>query len=429
MSAAANVHLPRLFGRYALFDFIGKGGMAEIYLARHRTELGPARRCVVKQIRPELARDPAFSEMLVHEAKLAALLSHANVVQVLDLGREGDRLFIAMEYIEGFDLNDLLRRCSRARVPLPFEFAVHVVCEALKGLDYAHRRTDDEGRPLGIVHRDVSPSNLLVSFEGEVKVCDFGIARANDLLSSEPAGSAVHELGEALKGKAGYMSPEHARGETIDARADVFAAGIVLWELAAGRRMYKTADGGLALLDMARRANVPELPSNRLPGEEKLRGVIAKALTPRREDRYPSAAALLRDLDGYAASARLMTSPLAFGEWLKETFGEEILARRSARERATEALEKGAPLVLEAIALTSQPSGHEHEAAAQLEAAAAAAPGVDRALAAPAIAPLAASRAEDPGPYALRSKRTTAIVVVAVLLAAIAAAVAVALQR
>ena len=247
MSAAANVLLPRLFGRYALFDFIGKGGMAEIYLARQKTELGPARRCVVKQILPELARDPAFSDMLVHEAKLAARLSHANVVQVFDLGREGERLFIAMEYVEGFDLNNLLRRCSRAKVPLPFELGVHVVCEALKGLDYAHRRTDDEGRPLGIVHRDVSPSNLLVSFEGEVKVCDFGIARANELLGASAAGSAAHELGEALKGKAGYMSPEHARGEAIDARADVFAAGIVLWELAAGRRMYKTAEGGFTV--------------------------------------------------------------------------------------------------------------------------------------------------------------------------------------
>ena len=343
MSAAANVLLPRLFGRYALFDFIGKGGMAEIYLARQKTELGPARRCVVKQILPELARDPAFSEMLVHEAKLAARLSHANVVQVFDLGREGERLFIAMEYVEGFDLNDLLRRCSRAKVPLPFELGVHVVCEALKGLDYAHRRTDDEGRPLGIVHRDVSPSNLLVSFEGEIKVCDFGIARANDLLGAATSGSAAHELGEALKGKAGYMSPEHARGETIDARADVFAAGIVLWELAAGRRMYKTTEGGFGLLDLARRANVPDLPRNGLPGEEKLRSVIARALSPKRDARYPSAAAMQRDLDAYAASARLMTSPLALGEWLKKTFGEEILARRRARERATEALERGAP--------------------------------------------------------------------------------------
>jgi serine/threonine-protein kinase len=428
MSAAANVLLPRLFGRYALFDFIGKGGMAEIYLARHRTELGPARRCVVKQIRPDLARDPAFSDMLVHEAKLAARLSHANVVQVLDLGREGERLFIAMEYVEGFDLNDLLRRCSRSKVPLPFEFAVHVVCEALKGLDYAHRRTDDEGRPLGIVHRDVSPSNLLVYF---------GIARANELLDAGPAGPAAHELGEALKGKAGYMSPEHARGEVIDARADVFAAGIVLWELAAGRRMYKTAEGGFGLLDLARRANIPDLPRNGLPREDALREVIAKALTPGREERYASAAAMLRDLDAYAASARLMTSPLGLGEWLKKTFGEEILARRRERERATEALEKGAPLVLEAIAAPPQSSSPLDGAFAttpRVDGGLAVAPGPLRALsvALPTSAELAAASSEDLGPYGPRSRRrkTAIALVLAALVGVIAATLlAVALRR
>ncbi|HEX3771829.1 MAG TPA: serine/threonine-protein kinase [Polyangiaceae bacterium] len=354
MSAAARFPLPRSFGRYALFDFIGKGGMAEIYLARQRTELGPARRCVVKQILPELASDPAFSEMLVHEAKLAGRLSHANVVQVFDLGREGERLFIAMEYVEGFDLNDLLRRCSRAKVPFPFELGVHVIGEALKGLDYAHRRTDDEGRPLGLVHRDVSPSNLLVSFEGEVKVCDFGIARANDVLAGD--GAAAHELGEALKGKAGYMSPEHARGEAIDARADVFAAGIVLWELTAGRRMYRTGDGRPSLLELARAAEIPELPRKGLPAEDKLRAVIARALSPSREARYPSASAMQRDLDAYAASAKMMTSPLALGEWLTKTFGEDIVDRRRARERASEALEKGAPLVLQPIAAAPAPA-------------------------------------------------------------------------
>ena len=349
MSAAATASptpLPRNFGRYALFDFIGKGGMAEIYLARARTELGATRLCVVKQILPGLAGDPKFSEMLVHEAKLAARLNHANVVQVFDLGRADGRLFIAMEYVEGFDLNDLLRRCSRAKVPLPFELGVHVVREALRGLDYAHRRRSDEGEPLGIVHRDVSPSNLLVSFEGEVKVCDFGIARANDTIS---AASTAHELDEAIKGKAGYMSPEHARGEPIEARADVFAAGIVLWELAAGRRLYKAGDGRDALLEQARRGEVPELQSSGLPAEATLRAIVARALSRERDARYASAADMLRDLEGYAASAKLMTSPLQLGEWLEKTFGEEIVARRRARERAVAALEKGAPVVVEPV--------------------------------------------------------------------------------
>jgi serine/threonine-protein kinase len=370
MSAPApSIVLPSTFGRYALFDFIGKGGMAEIYLARQKTELGAFRRCVVKKILPELANHPTFADMLVHEAKLAARLGHANVVQVFDLGRAGDRLFIAMEYVEGFDLNDLLRRCSRAKVPLPWEMAVHVMHEALRGLDYAHRRTDDGGAPLGIVHRDVSPSNVLVSFEGEVKVCDFGIARANEAISlrNHQAGLGAHpdgatperrvpkagtadDVDEALKGKAGYMSPEHARGEEVDARADVFAAGIVLWELAAGRRMYKSGEGRLPLLDQARSGLVPELPETALPAEKELRAILTRALAPSREARYPTAAAMLRDLEAYEAKAALMPSPLKLGDWLSSTFGSEILADRRARERAAAALERGLPVVIEAVA-------------------------------------------------------------------------------
>ncbi len=339
--------LPRAFGRYALFDLIGRGGMAEIYLARQKIELGGARLCVVKQILPALAGDSRFSEMLVHEAKLAARLNHGNVVQVFDLGREEGRLFIAMEYVEGFDMSGLLSRCSRARVPLPFELAFHVVREALRGLDYAHRRTDDDRAPLGIVHRDVSPSNLLLSFDGEVKVCDFGIAHANDAVA---AGSAEHEIDQALRGKAGYMSPEHARGEAVDARADVFAAGIVLWELLAGRRMYKAGDGVASPLEQARRANVPVLPHLGLPAEEELRAVLAKALSVDRDSRYPSAPAMLRDLDDYVARAKLRASALQLGEWLATTFGAEIISRRRARERAMSALERGVPLVAEPIA-------------------------------------------------------------------------------
>jgi serine/threonine-protein kinase len=350
MPAAPSIVLPRAFGRYLIFDFIGKGGTAEIFLARQKTELGAARRCVVKQILPEFASHASFGDMLVHEAKLAARLSHANVVQVFDLGRADNRLFIAMEYVEGFDLNDLLRRCARQSVPLPFELAVHVVREALKGLDYAHRRKDDEGKPLGIVHRDVSPSNLLISFDGEVKVCDFGIARANDTISN---GAAPDELDEALKGKAGYMSPEHARGEAVDARSDVYAAGIVLWELAAGRRMYKAGEGRPSLLEQARQADPPALPEKGLSSEDKLRGILAKALAPDRAARYPSAAAMQRDLDDYAASAGLMPSPLKLGEWLEKTFGEDILAQRRSRERAASALERGAPVVLEAVAAST----------------------------------------------------------------------------
>ncbi len=340
--------LPRKFGRYVLFDFIGKGGMAEIYLARAKTDLGVSRLCVVKEVLPELASHAQFAEMLIHEAKLAARLNHANIVQVFDLGRADERLYIAMDYVEGFDLNELLRRCSRGKVPLPFEFALHVVAETLKGLGYAHRRVDDEGKPLGIVHRDVSPSNILLSLEGDVKLCDFGIARATEIaVSSDSTGGGA--VDEAIKGKAGYMSPEHARGETIDARSDLFAVGIVLWELIAGRRMYKVEEGKPALLEQARNAQIPELPVRGFAHEDKLRALVYKALKRDRDQRYPTAQAMLNDLESYMADARLMASPIRLGEWLIAKFGNDIVTQRRSRERAISALDLGAPVSLETL--------------------------------------------------------------------------------
>lgn len=320
--------LPRSVGRYTLFELIGKGGMAEIFLAREETALGAIRRTVVKQILPAFAHDARFAEMLIHEAKLASRLSHRGIVQVFDLGRtgpaEGDALFIAMEYVEGFDLNALLRRCTEQREGLPAEFALGIVADVLEGLDYAHRRTDEAGQPLGIVHRDVSPSNVLISYEGEVKLCDFGIAHANDLVRDGE--------NEALKGKAGYMSPEHARGEKLDARADVFAAGIILWELLAGRRLYRTKNE-LPLLEQARLAQIPPLPDKGLPNRAALERIVEKALAKDKDERYASAAAFLRDLETYLADSAMLASRLKLGEWIESTFGTDLVERRRASER------------------------------------------------------------------------------------------------
>ncbi|GAC1578959.1 MAG: hypothetical protein NVS3B20_10040 [Polyangiales bacterium] len=368
-STGAAGGLPRAFGRYVLFDLIGKGGMAEIYLSKARTtEAGGSRLVVVKQILTELSANSKFAEALVQEAKLAARLSHANVVQVFDLGRapleseshtegvpdvtstraanaEGaaltpkaranERLFIAMEYVEGLDLNELLRRCARAKVPLPIEFALLMVMETLSGLDYAHRRADDQGRPLCIVHRDVSPSNVLVSVDGEVKLCDFGIARANDIADALSP--------DAIQGKAGYMSPEQARGEPLDARADVFAAGVILWELIAGRRLYRAnKDAGESLLAVARRAEIPPLPLRGLAHEGELHAMIAKALAIDPSGRFQSAAAMLEAIRAYVGKTTVIASPIRLGEWLTAHFGKELVATRRARERAVQALELGA---------------------------------------------------------------------------------------
>ena len=324
--------LPRKTGRYMLFDHIGQGGMAEIYLARATTDVGATRSCVVKEILPLYAGRADFAEMLIKEAKLAARLNHENVVQVFDLERDDGNLYIAMDYVEGFDLAALLKKCSKQKVKLPAELAFHVVSEVLHGLDYAHRAKGEDGKPLGLVHRDVSPSNVLVSFEGEVKLCDFGIAHANTL--AVPSGE---EPSEAIKGKAGYMSPEHAHGQPLDGRADVFAAGIILWELLAGRKLYR-ADAG-PLLEQARAAEIPELPSRGFAHEDELSRIVKKALATSRDDRYASAGEMQRDLDAYVRKASLVANPIKLGDWLREHFGEEMLEQRSARERGAQALE------------------------------------------------------------------------------------------
>jgi eukaryotic-like serine/threonine-protein kinase len=318
--------LPHVLGPYTLFEPIGRGGMAELFLGRSESELGATRLAVVKVIHPAFADDPKFAEMLVHEAKLASSLSHRHIVNVFDLGRDGGRLYIAMEYVEGFDLTALLRACQDRDTTLPVAHALGIVADVLEGLDYAHRKKNDDGTPLGIVHRDVSPSNVLISYDGEVKLCDFGIAKANDLVREEAS--------DALKGKAGYMSPEHACAETLDARADVFAAGIILWELLAGKRLYRPR-GDVPLLEQARRAEIPDLPlfCEDLPHGEELQRVLRRALARNREERYPSADAFGRDLEGYLARAGLLASRLKLGEWIARTIGTKLLEQRRASER------------------------------------------------------------------------------------------------
>lgn len=320
----AGDELPRKFGPYTLFELVGQGGMAQIYLARAETELGATRLAIVKQILPAFANDARFEEMLTHEAKLAARLSHRHIVQVFDLGKHDEHLYIAMEYVEGFDLNALLRQCTEKKQGLPFQHAVAIVSDVLSALDFAHRRVDEEEKPLGIVHRDVSPSNVLVSFEGEVKLCDFGIAHANDLVKEE--------ANEALKGKAGYMSPEHARGDAVDARSDVFAAGIILWELLAGKRLYKTKSE-TPLVEQAKAAEIPSLPDKGMPEHAKLEAIAKKALAKSPDDRYPTAGAMLRDLEAYVRETGLSESRLELGRWMTSTFGTEILEKRRASER------------------------------------------------------------------------------------------------
>ncbi|MFO0618288.1 MAG: serine/threonine-protein kinase [Polyangiaceae bacterium] len=338
--------LPCKLGEYELFDHIGKGGMADIYRARRRNELGVVRELVVKEVLPELAGEARFSELLAAEAKLASRLAHPNVVRVEFLGRDAGALYIAMEHVDGLDLRELFRKCAQSGTRIPTEMALRIAIDVLAALDYAHRFRFEEADRVGIIHRDVSPSNVLLSLDGEVKLCDFGIARAHeeprDLASGLDFGAAPAAK-VLIEGKAGYMSPEQAWGDALDGRADVFALGIILFEMLSGKKLYKRGANG-SLLDVARRAEIPPLPAAGLPLHEEISAIVARALTRFREDRFSSADEMRRALEDYAHRAGLVASSLRLGEWLSDHFEGEITRVAHRRALAVEALRRG-PIV------------------------------------------------------------------------------------
>lgn len=279
-------------GRYRLLEPLGQGGMAEVFKAKSFGVEGFEKVLVIKRILPELAKSPEFVEMFIHEAKLAVRLSHANIVQVFDLGLapageldEAPAYFMAMEYVHGFDLATLLARCRRMNVVLPLDMCVYIASEVVKGLDHAHRRRDEQLRPLGIVHRDVSPQNVLLSFEGEVKVTDFGIAKARGVI--EPS-STYDTRARKLQGKFGYMSPEQARGDNVDARSDLFSLGILLYECIAGVNPFSAP----TTFETLRRVQAGEYPPVELLRPEipaDLNALVNTAMRRLPEERFPDA--------------------------------------------------------------------------------------------------------------------------------------------
>jgi len=280
-------------GKYRLIAELGHGGMAEVFLAVVRGPAGFNKLVVIKQIRPQLAEDPEFLGMFLDEARLAARLSHPNVVQTNEVGQEGERYFIAMEYLEGQPLNRVIHRLQKSG-GLPTAMHVKVIIDALAGLHHAHELADYDGTPLSVVHRDVTPHNIFVTYDGQVKVVDFGIAKA--LNSSSETRTGV------LKGKVAYMAPEQARGERVDRRADLFSVGIVLWEAATGKRLWK----GVPDITILQRLLAGEIPAPRSANPEvpeTLDAIIQKALAHQREDRYETAAELALDLEAYLESA------------------------------------------------------------------------------------------------------------------------------
>jgi len=244
------VALPSPFGRYTLIERLAVGGMAEVFRAKIVSSHGFEKILVVKRILPHLAADRTFVSMFIDEAKLTAQLTHPKIVQVLDFGEIAGQYFIALEYIDGCDALALLRACAQRRIRVPLHLGAYLVGEVLDALDYAHNARDMEGRPMHLVHRDISPSNVFISRRGDVKLGDFGIAHADERESKTQAGT--------LKGKYGYMSPEQVTGAALDGRADLFAVGIVLAETFMGRRLF-TARNDLDVLLMVRDGRLDRL--------------------------------------------------------------------------------------------------------------------------------------------------------------------------
>ena len=283
------------FGRYRLLERIGAGGMANVYRARTDGPDGTAREVVIKRVLPELSRHPEFSSMLVAEARLSARLSHPNIVEIYELGRVGDEYFVAMELVDGVDLVRLLNRCIRAERPLPVGSGCLVVTELARALAYAHDLCDTEGRPLSIVHRDVTPSNVMVTRTGGIKLLDFGVAKAAEHIRDERTRTGT------LRGKVNYLSPEIADGLPADRRADIFALGIVLHECLTLKRLFK-AEGDLQTLRLIRDAKVAPPSTVRPDVPPELDRVVLKMLARDPEARYADCNQLLADLSPITAA-------------------------------------------------------------------------------------------------------------------------------
>jgi eukaryotic-like serine/threonine-protein kinase len=294
------------FGKYRLLRKLGTGGMAEAYLAEQPGHAGFARTVVVKRVLPHLADKPEFAAMLVHEARVAAWLQHDNIAQIYDLGHEGDTYYIAMEYVQGLDLAAVVDRADeRRQSPIPLGSAARVIIDVCAGLHHAHTARDEKRQPLGLVHRDVSPENIMVTPEGTTKLIDFGVAKAT--LASHDS------IIMGAKGKHAYMSPEQARSRPLDARSDQFAVGIIAWELATGQRLFRReAD----FLSMRAVVEDPVFPVSRVRSDapERLDHILGKALEKDPEDRFASCEELAEELEDLARRSRWDTTTRTLGK-------------------------------------------------------------------------------------------------------------------
>jgi serine/threonine-protein kinase len=318
--------MPSRFGKYTLIRKLATGGMAELFLAIQKSVAGFEKLLVIKRILPSMNQDRAFIEMLLHEARIAATLSHPNIVQIFDVGQHDNQFYIAMEHVHGEDLRSIVRQMKKKGVlEFPLEHALAIVLGMCAGLSYAHEKHELDGSALNIVHRDISPQNVVVTFTGDVKIVDFGIAKSD---SRGPDSREATKSGK-LKGKVPYMSPEQARGESIDGRSDVFSTGVMLFELTTGKRLFKGASEyeTLRLIcerDYPRPSDVrPDYPMDLEP-------IVMKALAKDVADRYQSAREMQADIEAFVRRHQIAVSHIALNQFMQGLFEDKLAMQKEA---------------------------------------------------------------------------------------------------
>jgi serine/threonine protein kinase len=312
------------FGRYALLEQIGSGGMAEIHRAKTFGAAGFEKEYAIKLIIPSLVDDTEFVDMFINEAKIVVNLYHANIVQVFDLGEIDDQYYIAMEYVHGKDLLDILARCAKRGVQIPLNMVLFVTMEMLKGLNFAHQAKDPYGEDLNIIHRDISPSNIMISYAGDVKVGDFGVAKAAIQRSLSD--------NDTLKGKVGYMSPEQVMGEPIDHRSDIFSAGIVLFEALSMSRLF-VGDSDLDVMLKVRDADIEEAFDRIESVPDELKSIVRRALRKDPDERYQTAGDFYQALVDFTYQRDIKVTGNDLSNLMHKLFAEEIEEEKTRRRQ------------------------------------------------------------------------------------------------
>ncbi len=305
--------------KYTIIEKIDAGGMAEVWKGLATSLRGFEKLVAIKRVLPNLAKNKQFISMFLDEARLSLYLNHANVVQTFDIGLSDSAYFIVMEWVDGVNLKAILDRTRQRNIRMAREQAAYIALEICKGLSHAHNRKDPKGKPLNIVHRDISPPNVLMSREGEVKLVDFGLAKAQSQISATDPG--------VVKGKFGYLCPEATRGETVDHRADIFAAGIVLWEMLAGRRLFD-GETDLRTVELVRETRIPPITDFNEQCEPQLQAILQKALARDPKDRFQSAEELGHEIARYLFENRLLVTSYDIAVLVKRVLSEKTAVPR-----------------------------------------------------------------------------------------------------